>query len=76
MLRLVLNHWSIEDSLQHVGGRSSNEDIHSLFLERQFSAALFMLLRGKTVLSAHWRPLPTTAVGLFGVSSPRILGGL
>ncbi len=76
MLRLVLNHWSIKDSLQHMSGRSSNEDIHSLVLGKVFSAAVFLPLPGKTVPSAHWRPLPTTAAGLFGVSSPRILGRL
>ena len=36
ILRLVLNQWSIEDSLQNVGDRSSDEDIHTLVLERYF----------------------------------------
>ena len=43
MLKLVLNHWSIEDTLQHVGDRSSDEDIHSLVWKGIFSRAVHAL---------------------------------
>ena len=58
LLRLIRNHWSIENSLHHVKDRSLDEDIHTLRLEGWFPATLSMPLRGK---NCALRPLDTIA---------------